>query len=476
MPIKINSTSKKHTADLDISRRSKTDARDRLITTIKATKIEVIPLADITANPRNPRRHSSQQIELIAENIIAFGFTQPILIDERSMILAGHARVAAARSLRLDNIPTVRLASLTPSEKQALAIADNKLAELAEWDIEILTEELSIMFDPASSFDFDPRIIGFETVEIDQLIEAKANHKPDPADRYAGPIQNAVSCTGDIWICNEHRIVCGDALQTETLAALMGEEQANIVFTDPPYNVPNSGHVTKRAGVRDFMQAHGEMSAEAFTQFLSNACRQIARFSRPGTVVYLCIDWRHLAELQSAADNVFGPPKNFIVWVKKNGGLGTFYRSRHEIILPYVVPGAAPTNNFKLGSEGRYRTNVWEYPGLSSFGRNRDQTLDMHPTVKPVALIADALMDCSHRRDVVLDPFGGSGSTMIAAERTGRRARLAEIDPLYCDVAVRRWQTLTGQRAYLAGRKKSFNEASDDNSEICMQKRGPVDE
>ena len=238
----------------------------------------------------------------------------------------------------------------------------------------------------------------------------------------------------------------------------MGDEQAEIVFTDPPYNVPIAGHVTGRADVREFVMAGGEMSSEQFIRFLGTFCEHTLRSVLAGAILYICMDWRHLRELQSAADAVFGPLRNMIVWVKSNAGMGSFYRSQHELILAYCAPGGKPINNFGLGGKGRYRTNVWRYPGFNSFGRDRDATLGMHPTVKPVALVADALMDCSSRNSIVLDPFGGSGTTMIAAERTGRRARLLEIDPLYCDLIVQRWQTFSGKRARLAETNETFDE------------------
>lgn len=238
----------------------------------------------------------------------------------------------------------------------------------------------------------------------------------------------------------------------------MGNDVADIVFTDPPYNVPNVGHVTSRRNVREFPMAAGELSPAKFTHFLNESFSAIARHIRPGAVLFACMDWHHLGELRTACDQIFGAPRNMIVWVKSNAGMGSFYRSHYELILAYVRPGAKPINNFGLGGKGRYRTNVWQYPGANAFGRDRDKHLAMHPTVKPVALVADALKDCSNRRDIVLDPFGGSGTTMIAAERTGRSARLIEYDPLYCDVIVQRWQSATGRTARLAETDETFDQ------------------
>jgi DNA modification methylase len=307
---------------------------------------------------------------------------------------------------------------------------------------------------------FDPRITGFETVELDQLLGDQADDdRADPADEITpvDPETPAVTCPGDAWDCDSHKLLCGDATNREDCAKLMGDERAQIGFEDFPYNVPNAGHVTKREGVREFAMARGEMTSRQFIDFLSQICNNILAYLAPGAVAYFCMDWRHLRELQAAADAVFGELKNLIVWVKANAGLGSFYRSQHELIFVYTAPGR-PINNFGLGAKGRHRTNVWKYPGLSSFGRGRDETLAMHPTVKPVAMVADALMDCSDRGDIVLDVCGGSGTSMIAAERTGRRARLIEIDPLYCDLIVQRWQKFSGKTARLAETNETFDE------------------
>ena len=230
-----------------------------------------------------------------------------------------------------------------------------------------------------------------------------------------------------------------------------------MVFTDPPYNVANAGHVTKRDDVREFAMAAGEMSPQEFTSFLTIVFGHVLAWMNPGAVGFFCMDWRHLPELWAAAGPFFGPLKNLIIWVKSNAGLGSFYRSQHETISVYNAPGK-PINNFGLGAKGRHRTNVWKYPGLSSFGRGRDETLAMHPTVKPTAMVVDAIKDCSNRGGIVLDPFAGSGTTMIAAERTKRRARLMEIDPLYCDTIVQRWQAFTGKTARLSETNETFEE------------------
>jgi DNA modification methylase len=420
-----------------------------------------VPIGDLKPNRSNAKKHPEQQIALLVENYKQFGFTQPILIDEEGVILCGHGRFFAAQKLELAHLPAIRLSNLSPEEKRALAIADNKLAELGEWDLDLLQEELGALFDPESELSFDPDIIGFETVELDQLLQGDPDTgRADPADQTEPPDSAAlpVTANGDVWECGAHKGACGSSLESGDVKKLMGEERAGIAFADGPYNVPNGGHVTRRTDVREFAMANGEMNEDDFTAFNRIFCQNLRSYLVPGAVAYLCMDWRHRLELQTAADGAFGALRNQIIWVKTNAGLGSFYRSKYETILVYVTPGASHTNNFGLGGKGRYRTNVWTYPGFNAFGRDRDEALAMHPTVKPVALVADALKDCSKRGDIVLDPFGGSGTTMIAAERTGRRARLIEIDALYCDLIVQRWQKFTGKIARLAGTNETFEE------------------
>jgi DNA modification methylase len=457
MPLTINSLKKKFVHVDDVEEVPEHEGLDKRI---KATTIEFVPIGELKRNPRNAKKHSAEQIALLAQNYETLGVVQPIVIDEGNTIICGHARLEAAEKLGLSQLPVVRLSHLSPKEKRALAIADNKLAERSEWDTEILAEELRFLFNPETDLSFDPRIIGFETVEIDQFLDdPRDEDRADTAEEAVpvNPQEPAVTLLNDAWTCGAHRLVCGDATIEETYSAVMEREKAEIVFTDPPYNVPNAGHVTGRDGVREFEMAHGEMSPYQFTEFLAAICKHVRTKMMDGAVAYICMDWRHLLELRSAADPVFGTLKNMIVWVKSNAGMGSFYRSQHELVFVYAVSGKS-INNFGLGAKGRYRSNVWKYPGFNSFGRDRDNALTMHPTVKPVSMVKDALMDCSNRNGVVLDPFGGSGTTMIAAESTGRRARLIEIDPLYCDVIVQRWQQFTGKAARLAETNETFGE------------------
>jgi DNA modification methylase len=428
---------------------------------VTATAIELVAIDALKRNRRNAKQHPEQQVRLIAENIRKFGVNHPLLIDENNVLIGGHARLAAAELLKLATLPAIRLSNLSTQEKRAVALADNKLSELGSWDTEMLSLELKELTAEIGELTFDYSITGFDTAEIDQLLGGDPSlGKPDPADEIPPPADPGASVTkpGDLWVCGQHRLYCGDALDPDSYGALLRGDPADIVFTDPPYNVRVAGHVSQRSDAREFAMASGELSSEEFVDFLQTMSGHIAANVENGAVVYICMDWRHLDELSAATRRHFGKLKNLVVWVKTNGGQGSFYRSQHELIAVYVAGTAAPTNNFRLGERGRYRTNVWSYAGFNSFGRDRATALSVHPTMKPVAMVADALRDCSKRGEIVLDPFGGSGTTMIAAARCGRAARLIEIDPIYCDVIIRRWQTLSGETAVLSGSDETWAE------------------
>ncbi len=407
----------------------------------------------------NARTHSEKQIAQIAASIRKFGFVNPILIGSDDIVIAGHGRVAAAIHLGLREVPTIELAHLSDAERRAYIIADNRLAELAGWDKDILTIELQSLAD--MDLDFDLEITGFETAELDLLLDGDVEEE-NPDDTLPETKQGvAVTQPGDVWLMGNHRLICGDAQLTKTYDALMLGDQARMVFTDPPYNVKISGHVCGNGAIqhREFAMASGEMDQAGFTQFLANALSSMANVSVDGAIHFICMDWRHIEELQTACKSIYSELKNLIVWKKTNGGMGTFYRSQHELVFAYKVGTAPHTNTFGLGDTGRYRTNVWEYPGVNSFGANQ-KDLELHPTVKPAALVTDAIKDVTKRGDIVLDGFGGSGTTLIAAERCGRIARLVELDPIYCDVICRRFTALTGNDAILARTGESFAIAS----------------
>lgn len=412
--------------------------------------IEQIDPARLRPWARNARTHSRKQIRQIADSIRTFGFTSPVLIDAEHTILAGHCRVEAAKLLGLRSVPCIRIETMTPAEKRAYVIADNKHALNAGWDEDLLAEELKALL--ADDLGFDIGITGFSIPEIDGLVEGLTPEEPgDPEDDWL-PETGPPRCRpGDVWQLGRHRLICGSALESDVVRLLMDGQQARMVFTDPPYNVKIDGHVggSGRVKHREFAMASGEMSASEFTGFLRTSFSNLADACVDGAIVYICMDWRHMQEVLDAADGVFAEMKNLIVWVKDNGGMGTFYRSRHEMIFAFKVGAAAHVNTFELGQHGRYRTNVWQYRGVNTLKAGRMAELEQHPTVKPVQMIADAIRDVSARGEVVLDLFGGSGSTLIAAEKAGRRGFLCELDPVYCDRIIRRWEAWAKDEAEL---------------------------
>ncbi len=412
------------------------------------SKLEVItlPVASLRPYSRNARTHSGKQIAQIAASIRTFGFNNPVLVDKDGVIIAGHGRVSAAKFLGLETVPVICLEHMSEAEKRAYILADNKLAEKAGWDSEILAIELQNLLD--FDLDFDLSITGFEMPEIDVLIGELDNKpaKPDPADAVPDIVGPAITRMGDIWKIGPHRLICGDALQRETYTRLLDGDLAQMVFTDPPYNVRIDGHVSGlgKAQHREFAMASGEMSMSEFTTFLRSVFGNLVEASSDGAMHFVAMDWRHMAEVLEAGRSTYSELKNLCVWSKTNGGMGSLYRSQHELFFVFKSGTAPHINNVELGKHGRYRTNVWTYAGANTFSATRDDDLAMHPTVKPVALVADAILDCSRRKCIVLDAFAGSGTTLVAAHKTGRLGYGVELDPLYCDVILRRLTKVTG--------------------------------
>ena len=410
---------------------------------------------------RNARTHSKKQIRQIADSIERFGWTNPVLIDGQDQIVAGHGRVAAAKRLGIEAVPTIRLEYMSEVEIRAYVIADNRLAELADWDDEILAIELQALVE----LDFDVEVTGFETAEIDLLIDGlDVAGAIDDGDRIpeVDPSASRVTQAGDLWRLGRHRLLCGDATKRKSFERLMAGERAQMVFTDPPYNVPIDGHVCGLGRIRhaEFAMASGEMSEAEFTGFLETVLGHLAAHSADGALHFVCMDWRHVYELLSASRETYGEMKNLCVWAKTNAGMGSLYRSQHELVFVFKNGSAPHVNNVELGRHGRYRTNVWQYAGVNALGADRDDELAMHPTVKPVALVADAIRDCSRRGDIVLDAFGGSGTTLIAAERAGRRGYAIEIDPLYVDVTLERFRATFGEEPVHEASGLTFSELS----------------
>jgi DNA modification methylase len=423
-----------------------------------------IPTQKLKFNPTNPRIHNDKQVRQIAGSIEAFGFNVPVLVDRNLQVIAGHGRVEAAKLLGIPKLPTIHLEHLTESQTKAFAIADNRLTENSVWNQALLAEQLKSLSE--AELDFSLEATGFEVGEIDVLIEGlvpATEDRADPADSLP-EVQETIQVTkpGDSWFLHRHRVLCGNSLNEANFRLLMQNRRAAMVFVDPPYNVPIIGHATGLGAARhrDFAMARGEMSGDEYTDFLAQAFDLLAGNSTEGSIHYICSDWRHIREPLDAGHQVYSELKNLCVWAKDNAGMGTFYRSQHELIFVFKTGGGSHRNNFQLGQYGRYRTNVWNYPGVNSFSRNTEEgnLLELHPTVKPVALVADAIMDVSARGDIVLDSFLGSGTTLIACERTGRTCYGIELDPLYVDTIVRRWQRFTGLSATHAASGRGFNE------------------
>jgi DNA modification methylase len=424
-------------------------------------KIQVRDIAALKPCARDPRTHSPKQIRQIADSIREFGFTNPILIDGDGGVIAGHGRIEGAKLLGIERVPTIRLDHMTEAQKRAYALADNKLAENAGWDHELLAFELEYIKE--LDIDFDLTVTGFETPEIDMLLNAPdAGDSGDGADDVpeVDNAQPSVTRPGDLWILGEHQLLCADATKAESFECLLDGKHAQMIFTDPPYNVPIAGNVSGLGKIkhREFAMASGEMSEGEFTDFLKTVFANLAAHSVDGSIHFVCMDWRHVFELLSAGRVAYAELKNLCVWNKNNGGMGSLYRSKHELVWVFKNGSAPHINNVELGAHGRNRTNVWDYPGVNSQHESRLDDLAMHPTVKPVAMIADAILDCSKRGGIVLDCFGGSGTTLIASEKTGRRGCLIELDPAYIDVTIKRFQKLTGKKAINAETRRTFTD------------------
>ncbi|UYW33134.1 site-specific DNA-methyltransferase [Methylorubrum extorquens] len=428
--------------------------------TFLAETIELVRSDSLTAYTRDLRQHSDKQVAQIAASLRAFGFLVPLIAAADNTIVAGHGRWLAAKHLGLPRLPVIRVEHLSSERLRAFRLADNRLAESAGWNREALAMELSELTE--LDLDFELELTGFEIAEIDLILDPPNDKAAtDPADACpplaAGP---AVTQAGDLWQLGPHRLLCGSALEADSYVMLLQGESVRMVFSDPPYNVPVSGHVCGSGKVqhREFAMASGEMSEAEFVAFLDQAMAHLRDRLVPGGLMYLAMDHRHVFELSTAARQTGLEQINICVWNKTNAGMGSFYRSKHELIFVLRKPGAAHLNTVELGRHGRYRTNVWDYAGVNTFGRHRMQELSSHPTVKPVALVIDAIKDCTRRGERVLDAFCGSGTTLIAAERAGRIGYGIELDPLYVDVAVRRWQSLTGRAAVHAITGVSFAE------------------
>ncbi|MDB5652261.1 MAG: modification methylase [Hyphomicrobiales bacterium] len=422
-----------------------------------------LPIETVKPDPQNARIHSRKQVRQIAKSIESFGFNVPLLIDAHNTVIAGHGRLLACQHLGWTQVPVIRLEHLSDAQRRAFMIADNRLTEIAAWDDGLLGQTLKDL--ATLELDFDLEVTGFEMAEIDLRIESLAQPDLAPSEPEITAVDGpAVSRMGDLWLLGRHRVLCGSALDAAAFSALFGSEKCAVVFTDPPYNVPIVGHVSGLGKVqhREFPMAVGEMDPIAFTGFLNTFLDLAVRFSHAGGLVYVCMDWRHLPELLAASSAVKLETLNLCVWTKPAAGMGSFYRSQHELVYVFRNGAERHRNNVQLGRHGRNRTNVWPYAAGPGFGRAGEEghLAALHPTVKPIAMVADAILDCSRRGDIVLDPFLGSGTTLMAAERVGRRCYGLELDPLYTDVIVRRWQAYTGDTARHATSARTFDETA----------------
>ena len=434
--------------------------------------IEYRPLSSLSRYENNPRKHPERQLVKLAASLREFGFAMPVLFDEHDVIIAGEGRIEAARRIGMTDVPVLVAGHRSATQVRAYRLADNRLAELGTWDQEALAIEIAAIIE----LDECPvEILGWETAEIDILLDESADDSadtaPDPADEQLPPPAVPVSRPGDMWLLGEHRLLCGSSLDAVNWARLLGGELAAMAFTDPPYNVPVTGHVCGLGKVShaEFAMASGEMSKSEFTGFLSGFIAAMLPYCKDGAVLDLCMDWRHIGEMLSAIEGNGLSLLNLCAWNKNNGGMGSLYRSKHELVF-IAKKGKAPhTNNVELGKHGRYRTNLWDYAGINTFGKTRMTDLADHPTVKPTALVADAIRDFTHPGEIVLDAFMGSGTTILACERTRRRGHGIEIEPGYVDVAIRRWEALTGNTAVLAETGQSFATVAQERSGEAAQ-------
>ena len=420
--------------------------------------VENININILKPYKNNVKAHPEFQIKQIAASIKEFGFNNPILIDENNEIIAGHGRLEAAKLINMRSVPSIRLCHLSNAQKRAYRLADNKISENGGWNEELLRLELSELESICNDFSLD--VTGFSDIEIDVLldnkevqVDAKSNNIPYISEN------EIVTQPGDIWDLGKHRITCGNSQYEKTFSKLFGDVKAKMILQDPPYNVKISGHVCGSGAIqhKEFAFASGEMNANEFTKFLKNNFELCCKYSTQGSLHYNFMDWRHISELLQAGNSVFSDFINMCVWVKSSGGMGSLYRSQHELCFIFKNGIAKHINNVELGKNGRYRTNVWHYVGVNSFG-NHKKDLKFHPTVKPVEMLKDAILDVSKRGDLILDSFLGSGSTLIAAEQTGRICFGIEYEPIYVDTAIRRYNEMFGCDAILESTGEHYSD------------------
>ena len=407
---------------------------------------KMIKIDEVVIPENLSKKHPKKQIKKLVRAIIKFGYANPIIITDDMVLISGYGRILAAQELGMTEIPAVVLSNVTETDANALRLLDNRLAEDSEWDFSVLKSEIEKLL----KLDFELEDVGFEPLDYDKLLyeeqEEKTTHEKEQDDAsWLDANIPAIVKFGDLYRLGDHFVFCGDSRDERSYEIVMQSETAQIVVTDPPYNCKINGFVCN-TNHKEFAMASGEMSNEQFAGFLNTILKNLHNFSSDGSLHYIFIDWRGINTLLTEGLKTYSELLNILVWNKGVGGQGALYRSQHELIPVFKKKGKHQ-NNIKLGKYGRYRTNILDYPGVRATNPASLELLKLHPTVKSVPLIHDLILDTSSQNDIVLDCFGGSGSTLIAAERCKRRARLIEIDPRYCDVIIWRWQKETGKTA-----------------------------
>ena len=404
-------------------------------------QIENVPHGSIHPNPNAPKKSNRKSRRSLAASIRRFGIKGAILVDaDTNMIVAGNGLHEAAGDVGMDEVPIMRVSFANDAERRAFILAHNKLAEESSWDMKVVDEELKFLFD--QKYDFE--VTGFSTNDLDFAIVTK----PDPASdviELPNPFARAVTRLGDLWHVGPHSFYCGDSLDPASYEAVLGGAMADMVLSDPPYGVAVSGHVSTTNKYREFAMMSGKQTSAELTSFFRRVFRNCVQFTRTASIHFHFIDWRHVREMIDAGDGVYTELKNICVWDKQSGGLGAMYRSQHEFVCVFKAGRGRHVRNFATGDKGRFRTNIWRYDGQAQFGKGRTEQLNSHPTPKSVAMVIDAIRDCSNTGDLILDPFCGSGTTAVSAHHAGRRCATIEIDPLYVDGALRRLSKVSGE-------------------------------
>lgn len=433
----------------------------RLMETDSNNNLNLVDVNSIVVRDSNPQKHSKKQLQKLINAIKKFGYTAPIIVDDKYHLISGELRLQAIKDLKIDKIPAIVLENITEEQARAIRIADNRIAEDGTWDFSLLKEEL----DKVLKFEITFEDVGFETIDYDKIFLSKSSEDSsvDNSEDSSWLDENIPKLVnkGDLIRLGDHFLFCGDSLDEKSFETVMQGEKAQIIITDPPYNCPIDKYVCGLGKTKhgEFEMASGEMSEVEFGQFISRFVSNLVKYSDDGSLHYLFMDWKGLNILQNQCNRLYNEQLNLAVWNKGVGGMGAFYRSQHELVAIYKNGKGKHQNHIQLGKYGRYRTNVWDYPGIRATNPGSLELLKLHPTVKPVAMLHDILLDASSKNEVVLDCFGGSGSTLLAAERAKRRARLIEIDPRYCDVTIWRWEKETGKQAKILKNIEEINNA-----------------